>query len=350
MADSKLAFVGTHTDADEDGIFGFRVDEEGILHQMSAVNGGPNPGFLAGDPNGDHLYAANRPKEGGDIVTYTVDRDASALSRLNVAPTKGGGTPCYCSVDATDQCVLTAQYGGGTVSALPIDQGGHVGEPSTVIKHQDPNPNADSTFESHPHSIRPGPDNEYAYAPDVGLDHVFVYEFDPGRATLEPASCGHVEVYAGAEPRHLDFHPNGRYMYLINQRSTVVAFERDAETGTLDPFATVTTLPEDFDGENSCADIHVHPSGDYLYGSNRGHDSIAVFELDANGQPSLIETESTRGEWPRNFAIDPTGTFLFAENADTNSIVTFRIENDGTLNPTGHVTEVPAPVCMQFVE
>jgi len=350
-SDSNLAFVGTYTEPDEDGVFGFRVDGSGRLHRTSAASGGADPTFLSPDPDGDHLYAANRPEGGGQVVAYAIDREAGALSRLNAAPTGGGGTPCYCSVDATDQCVLTAQYGGGTVSVLPIDDDGRVGDPTTVLEHEGSGPNADRQSEPHPHSIRTGPENTYAYAPDLGADRVFVYDFDPRAGTLEPADCGHADVQAGAGPRHLDFHPNDRYVYLINELdSTVVAFERDAETGALDPFATVSTLPDDYDGENATADIHVHPSGEYLYGSNRGHDSIAVFELDDEGAPTLVETESTRGEWPRNFALDPSGAFLFAENADTDDIVTFQIGDDGTLDPTGHVTEVPSPVCLRFVD
>lgn len=293
--DPQLAFVGTYTDAEEDGVFGFRVDEEGTLDQTSATSGGPDPTFLAPDPDRDHLYVANRPEDGGEIVAYAIDHEAGSLSRLNAAATKSGPA-VYCSVDATDQCVLTAQYHEGTVSALPIDEDGRVDDASVVIEHEGSGPNPDRQTEAYPHSIRPGPDNEYAYAPDLGADRVFVYDFDADAGTLEPADCGHAEVQPGAGPRHLDFHPNGRYAYLINELdSTVVAFGRDAETGGLDPFATVSTLPEDFEDHNQTADIHVHPSGEYLYGSNRGHDSIAVFELDADGRPSLLDLESTRG-------------------------------------------------------
>jgi len=348
--DSSLAFVGTSTGPDEDGVFGVRADGEGRLHRASAVNGGDSPMFLTPDPRGDHLYVANRPEGNGNVVAYSIDRDAGTLTRLNAAPTEGNGTPCYCSVDATYRCVLTAQYGGATVSVLPIDGDGRVDDPTTVVEHEGSGPVEDRQSEPHPHSIRPGPDNAYAYAPDLGADMIAIYEFDPDAGTLEPAGCGHREVHAGAGPRHIDFHPDGRYVYVINELdSTVTAFERDPATGDLDPFATVSTLPEVFEGENKTADIHVHPSGEYLYGSNRGHDSIAVYELDDGGRPSLIDVESTRGEWPRNFALGPDGEFLFAENADTDDIVTFRIADDGTLDPTGHVIEIPSPVCMWFL-
>jgi 6-phosphogluconolactonase len=346
---SSLSFVGTYTNADKNGIFAFRVDDDGMLQRTDAVRGGSDPTFLTPDTNTDHLYVANRPSEGGIIVAYAIDQNDGTLSRLNAAPTRGDGTPCYCSVDSTDQCVLTAQYGGGTVSVLPIEEDGCIGDPTTVIKHEGSGPNPDRQSDPHPHSILPGPDNAYAYVPDLGADQVFIYDFDSIEKTLKPAGCGHVDVHAGAGPRHLDFHPNEQYAYLINELdSTVMAFERTAETGGLNLLSTVTTLPDDFEGENLTADIHVHPSGEYLYGSNRGHDSIVVYRLDADGQPYLIDIESTRGECPRNFAIDPSGEFLFAENAETDNIVTFRIKNDGTLDPTGQVTEIPSPVCMQF--
>jgi 6-phosphogluconolactonase len=349
MTDAQLAFVGTYTEADEDGVFVFQNDD-GTLKCMDAVEGGQDPTFLTPDSNGEYLYVANRPQGDGAIVAYAIDRDTGTLTRLNAAPTYGDGTPSYCSVDATDQCVLTAQYGGGTVSVLPIDNDGSVGDPKTIVEHEGTGPNENRQSAPHPHAIRPGPDNTYVYVPDLGADRVFIYTLDPAAGALEPADCGHVDVRAGAGPRHLDFHPNGQYVYLINELdSTVTAFERDADTGALDSCVTVSTLPHDFAGDNQTADIHVHPSGEYLYGSNRGHDSIVIYELDADGRPSMIETESTRGEWPRNFALDPSGSLLFAENAATDTIVTFRIANDGTLDPTEDVANVPSPVCMRFV-
>jgi 6-phosphogluconolactonase len=348
--ESRYAFIGTSTDADDDGVFGVRVDAAGTLDRVSATNAGTEPMFLAPNSTGDRLYVTIRPDAGGRVVAYDIDRETDTLSRLNDAPTKGNGTPCYCSVDATDQCVLTAQYDGGTVSVLPIDGDGRVGDPTAVVEHEGSGPDPDRQSEPHPHAIRPGPDNEYAYAPDLGADRICIYDFDATAGTLDPAACGHVEVHDGAGPRHLDFHPNGRFVYLIDELdSTVVAYERDADTGALEAFETVSTLPEGFEGENYPADVHVHPSGEFLYGSNRGHDSIAVFELDADGRPSLLDTESTRGEWPRNFALAPTGEFLFAENADSDTVVSFRVEDDGTLDPTGDVLDVPSPVCMQFV-
>jgi len=349
MTDSTLAFVGTYTGSNENGVFGLVVDSEGQLQQVSEMTAGRDPAFLVPSSDGNHLYVATRPETGGEVISYNINHETKALSRLDSAPTKGNGTPCYCSIDATGKCVMTAQYGGGTVSIIAVDDEGGLGEP-TVIEHMGAGPNEERQSEPHPHAIVPGPSNEYAYAPDLGADTVFVYDLDPGASRLEPAKCGHVDVPFGAGPRHLAFHPNARYAYLINELdSTVIAFEYKDETGTLAPLSTVSTLPDDFDGDNLTADIHVHPSGEYLYGSNRGHDSIVIYEIDDGGRPSFVETVSTRGEWPRNFAISPSGDFLFVENKDSNSIITFRIASDGRLEPTEYEANVSAPVCMRFV-
>jgi 6-phosphogluconolactonase len=350
MIDSNIAFVGTYSGKDEDGIFGFRIDEDGSLKRSDTLNGGEDPTFLTADSGGDHLYVANRPDDGGMVVAYAINREMGTLTRLNAAPTYGGGTPCYCSVDATDQYVLTAQYGGGTVSVLPINEDGCVGEATSVVEHEGSGPDENRQSEPHPHSIVPGPNNNYVYVPDLGADRIFVYDFRSDTGELKPADCGHTTVQSGAGPRHLDFHPTGEYAYLINELdSTVIAFDYDPRTGALDPLTTVTTLPDVFDGENVAADIHVHASGNYLYASNRGHDSIVIYELDGDGLPNVLGTESTRGDWPRNFALDPAGAFLFAENADTDTIVSFHIEDDGTIEPTGNIAEIPSPVCMQFI-
>jgi 6-phosphogluconolactonase len=346
MTSDRLAFVGTYCDAEADGIFTVGVDDQGRIERRNAVSGGADPSFLALDSAGDNLYSVNEIDD-GTANAFAID-DAGALAQRNRVSVGDDG-PCHCSVDASGRCLLTAQYHGGSVSVLPIREDGSLGEATTVVEHSGSGPDPDRQTEPHPHSITPGPRNEYAYVPDLGTDEIVVYDLDPNAPTIEPADCSPVEVHAGAGPRHLSFHPNGRYAYLIDELdSTIVAFEVDPTTGDLATLATVDTLAEPFDGENYTADIHVHPSGDSLYGSNRGHDSIAVYELADDGRPRLLATESTRGEWPRNFAIDPSGEFLYVENADTDEIVTFRIGADGTLDPTGATFEVPSPVCMLF--
>jgi 6-phosphogluconolactonase len=344
---SRFAFVGTRTGSDEDGIFTLEVSEDGTLQTVAAIKGGSEPTFLALDHAGQHLYAVNTVDEGAAIA-YDIDPETGALERLNRV-TVGGSTPAHCSVDRTDRCLLTAQYGGGSVSVLPIADDGSLEAPSTVVEHSGSGPNERRQSGPHPHSVNPGPENEYVYVPDLGADRVFVYDFDPEAASIEAAATGHVETRSGAGPRHMDFHPNGQTGYVINELdSTITAYARDPETGALEALATVDTIGEDYAGDNKTADVHVHPSGEYLYGSNRGHDSIAIYELQDDGRPEFVATESTRGEWPRNFALDPSGTYLYAENARSDEIVPFAIGADGTLEPTGEALETPSPVCMRF--
>jgi len=323
MADNHLAFVGTFTDADTPGIHSYEVDTgTGELEAVAATAGGADPSFLAIDPAWEHLYAANATDEGA-VTAFSIDRDTGELTELNRGPSGDAG-PCHCSVDPTGTALLAAHYQGGSVSMLSIEDDGRIGEVTDRVEHGD----SESDATPHPHSIYPGPENQFAYAPDLGLDRIAVYEMDLEAGGLEPADPPAVEVHDGAGPRHLDFHPNERFVYLINERdSTLTAFE--LRSGRLEEIETVDTLPDGFDGDNYPADIHAHPSGQWVYGSNRGHDSIAVFELDDDGVPTLVDHESTQGEWPRNFAIDPTGRYLFAENEDTDNIVGFRIEDDG---------------------
>lgn len=342
-------FVGTFTDGESDGIYGCRIDAATGTIDRGDVTESDDPSFLVRHPDGEYLYAANNLDE-GTVTAFAIDRDAGTLSRLNSNPVGDAG-PCYCSVDATGNYVLTAQYAGGSVSLLPIETDGRVGEAVSVVEREGSSVDPDRQTEPHPHSIVPGPRNRFAYAPDLGTDQIAVYELALDDERLRPAATGDVAVQDGAGPRHLAFHPNDQYAYLVNELdSTLVAFEYDAATGALDAFETVRTIPDSFDGENYPADVHVHPSGDVVYCSNRGHDSIARFELDHRGRPRRTDTVSTRGEWPRHFALDPDGDFLFAENQHAGTIVTFRIEGDGReLRPTGDVAEFPEPVCLELL-
>lgn len=345
---THLAYLGTYTDGDSEGVYRYRVDAStGEMDRLGATEAGENPTFLAVHPSGDYLYAVNEAGDGG-AVAFEVDRETGDLERLNERPTGDAG-PCHCSVDAAGEYLLVAHYGGGSVSMLPVGADGALGDPTDVVEHEGSSV-GDRQTEPHPHSINPGPDDRFAYVPDLGTDEVVAYELDREADALE--RVGATEVHDGAGPRHLDFHPAGRYAYLINELdSTLTALERDPETGALEAVETVETLPPEFDGESYTADVHVHPSGSFVYGSNRGHDSIVAFECDAGtGRLSLVGHESTRGEWPRNFALDPSGDHLFAENRDTDDVVAFDVDGaTGELSATGDVEAVPSPVCMQFL-
>ncbi|MFB6173236.1 MAG: lactonase family protein [Halobacteriales archaeon] len=346
--DALPAFVGTYTEdeSDSEGIYGYHADPaSGDLDPASVTDAGENPSFLAFGPDGEYLYAVNQVMEGG-LVAFEVT-PAGDLDRLNRQPTEDQ-RPCHVALDATGTVALVAHYTGGSVAALPVEADGRLAPASDVIEHEHASGVTDRQTEPHPHSINPGPENRFAYVPDLGADRVYVYGLDPA-GTLDPADPPFFETHAGAGPRHMDFHPNGRWAYVINELdSTLTAVERDPETGALSEIGTVGTLPPEFEGENTTAEVQVHPSGEYVYGSNRGHDSIAVFAIDDEGRPERIQVESTRGEWPRNFALDPEGRYLYAENRDTNDVVAFAVGDDGRLSATGHAVDVPEPVCLVF--
>lgn len=353
MADSYHAFVGTYTDGDSEGIYTCSLDDEaGTIERVSVTDAGENPSFLAVHPSGDYLYAVNEVEEGA-VTALSIDGATGELTVLNTVVTGGGAHPCYCAVDATGQYLLVAHYNGGSVAMVPIEDDGSVADPSHVVEHEGSSVDPERQTEPHPHSIRPGPANEFAYVPDLGTDRLYVYEMDLDAGELRPADQSWLELPDGAGPRHLDFHPGEDRLYLLNELdSTLTAIDRDPETGALEIVDSASTLPDDFDGENITADVHVHESGEWVYASNRGHDSIARFEVDGStGDLSYVECVSTEGEWPRHFTFTPAGTHLLAENKDTNDVVTFDVDaDDGALSPTGDVTELPSPVCLQFLE
>jgi 6-phosphogluconolactonase len=254
-------------------------------------------------------------------------------------------------VDREGKFVLVAHYAGGCVSVLPIREDGRLGEPTDIIRHQGSGVNPQRREAPHPHSVNLDAANRFLFVPDLGLDKIMIYRVDATQGKLKPNDEPWARVKAGAGPRHFDFHPNGKYAYVINELdSTFTAFAYDNERGRLREIETVSTLPEGFTGTNTCADVHVAPSGKFLYGSNRGHDSIATFAINEDtGKLTYVAHEPTQGKTPRNFAIDPTGNFLLAANQNSDTIVTFRIDRTtGKLSPTGDVTRVPMPVCLKM--
>jgi 6-phosphogluconolactonase len=357
MGESYTAYVGTYTNGPgdaigedeataEESIYRIRVDaESGAMETVGAIDAGENPSFLVIHPSKDYLYAVNEV-DPGTVTACEVGEDGS-LSRLNSVESGGAG-PCHLSVEATGQYLLVADYASGLVSMLPIAEDGRVGEPSHVFEHEGSSVDPDRQTGPHVHSVTSGPDNQVAYVADLGTDELVVYDVDLEAGRLERDQV--VRVRDGAGPRHVAVHPDGSTLYLLNELdSTVTTFDRD-EDGRLEDVATVGTLPDSFGGENYTAEVLVHPSGEFLYASNRGHESVAVFELDGEGLPEPAGHVDTGGEWPRNFAIDPAGRFLFAENEHTDDVHAFGIdEGTGALDPTGEVIEIPQPVCMQFL-
>ncbi|RQH02572.1 lactonase family protein [Natrarchaeobius oligotrophus] len=334
-------YVGTYTDDTGDGIYHCKlIDGEMIDSRLAATV--ENPSFVAAHPHLDVLYAVNEVDDGS--VTAFEIRDDGELDRLDEL-TIGPADPCYCSVDSTGSALLVAHYSGGAVSVLSLTDDGRLDEP-TVVEHEGSSVHPERQTEPHPHAIVPGPNDEYAYVPDLGTDEVLVYSLDPDAGTLERYDV--VSVHDGAGPRHLEFDRGRGRAYLVNELdSTMSVFDWSPDAGELEIVQTIETR-EGGEGENFPADVHVHPSGEHVYASNRGHDSIAVLEC-SDEELTLLETVSTAGEWPRNFALSPTGDHLFVANEHSDTIVFFAVDDDGRLAPTGGRLSVPQPVCIEIV-
>jgi 6-phosphogluconolactonase len=274
------------------------------------------------------------------------------LTLLNQLPALGED-PCYISFDKTGKYVLVANYSSGNIPIFPILPGGRLGEHTALVQHSGTlGPNKERQEAPHAHWIETSRDNRFALGADLGLDEVLVYKFNAVKGTLAPNAPPFAKLHAGSGPRHIAFRPDGKFLYVISElSSSVTTFRYNARAGTLRELQTVTTLPKEFSGRNDTAEIAVHSNGRFLYASNRGHDSIAVFAIDhAKGTLTFVSRVPTGGKEPRHFAIDPSGNYLFAENQLSNNIVVFKIDlATGSLNPTGQVIEVPSPVDLTFV-
>lgn len=348
-------FVGTYTDGKGKGIYRMTLDARtGKLSEPVLAAELDNPSFLAVHPSRKFLYAVNetsRPGGTGGVTAFALDPATGTLAKLN-RESSGGDGPCHLVVDAAGKNVLVANYGGGSVAVLPIGPDGRLSPASAVIKHIGKAADPQRQGSPHAHSINPDAANRFAVAADLGLDRVFIYRFDPARGTLAPNDSPFVKLKDRSGPRHFAFHPDGKHAYVINEIDcTVTAFDYDPERGRLTPIQTVPTMPVAVEPRHSTAEVVVHPSGKFLYGSNRGHDSVVVYAVEpGTGRLKLVEHEPTGGQTPRNFAIDPTGSLLLAENQSSGAIVVFRIDpSSGALEPTGQVVNVPSPSCVRFV-
>jgi 6-phosphogluconolactonase len=348
-------FVGTYTDGKSQGIYRMTFDAAtGKLSEPALVARASNPSFLAIHPTGKYLYAVNEgpgPRKGGGVTSYSLDAQTGELTKLNQESTVGDG-PCHLVVDARGKNVLVANYGGGSVAVLPIKPDGKLGAASGFVQHKGKvfDPKRQGT--PHAHSINLDKANRFAMVADLGLDRVFVYKFDPIKGALTPNNPPSTKLKNRSGPRHFAFHPDGKHAYVINEIDcTVTAFEYDADHGTLKAIQSIPTMPVAVEPTHSTAEVVVHPSGKFLYGSNRGHDSLAVYAIEpGTGRLKLVEYESTQGKTPRNFAVDPTGSYVLAENMGSDTIVVFKVDPEtGALEPTGQTVEIPAACCVKFV-
>lgn len=353
-ARERTLYVGTYTSGKSEGIYVYRMDRiTGELTHFNSIKA-VNPSFLEIDRSKRYLYAVNEVpdfggKSSGAVSAFSIDSATGNLRFLNQQASLGAD-PCHVTVDRRRRSLLVANYTGGNVAVLPIQRDGSLGAATDLKQHA-----GSSTKEQqkgpHAHCIILDRSQRHALAADLGIDKVMIYRFDQTTGKLSPGRQPWAPLQSGAGPRHLTLHPSGKYAYVINELdSTMTAFEYDGVNGTLAPLDTVSTLPGNFSGTSYCADVHVSPSGKFVYGSNRGHNSIVVFGIDPHtGKLQHLEHVSTEGKWPRNFIIDPTGRFLLVANQHTDNVVTFRIDTQtGRLRPTGHVAEIPVPVCLKF--
>ena len=355
-AGELLVYVGTYTSGKSEGIYLYRLNlTSGELQHVATTKGVKDPSYLALARSRRYLYAVNEVeefagKQSGAVSAFAVDQRTGELRLLNQQPSLGG-SPCYVTVDRTGKFVLVANYSGGNVAVLPVFGDGSLGAATDVQQNQGSSINSERQQGPHAHCIELNPNNRFAYVCDLGTDKIMIFRFDRRQGKLVPGKSSFVQARPGAGPRHLTFHPGGKYAYVLNElHATVSAFARDRSNGNLKEIQTAPTLPRDPTVADTGADIHVSPDGGFLYCSNRGHDSIAAFKINQrNGGLTFIAHEPTGGKTPRNFAIDPTGTFLLVANQKSENIVTFRRDRKtGRLSATGHSAEVPSPVCLKF--
>jgi 6-phosphogluconolactonase len=356
-ARNYLVYIGTYTTEQSKGIYAYRFNVvTGQFVPLGLAAETSNPSFLAVHPNHKILYAVNeignfQNQSSGAVSAFAIDSHTGKLTLLNQVASRGAD-PCYVAVDKTGKHVLVANYGGGNVAVFPVLKGGKLRESTRVLQYKGTGANPERQESPHAHWIDFSPDNRFVVAADLGLDQLDVYKFSASKGSLVPNQPAVVQLKPGAGVRHFAFHPNARFGYAVNEmQSSVVSFAYDPARGTLHELQTISILPKDFTGKNDAAEIQIHPSGKFLYASNRGHDSIAVFSIDpTKGTLTPVEYVPTQGKAPRYFAVDPTGSRLFVANQNSGTIVVFQIDpTSGRLTSTGQVLQIASPVCLRLV-
>ena len=360
---NTLVYGGTYTrpeghvrEAKGKGIYTYELDlATGKLSYRDLTGGIDSPTYLALDSQHRYLYAVAEVSDWpeGLCYAYRIDPATGALTYINVQPTLGRAA-CYVSIDHTNRFVMVANYGGPVgVAVFPIREDGGIAPASTSVTHHGSGPMTARQEAPHAHCIQPDAANRYVFVSDLGIDKLMSYRFDSQNGQLTPNTIPSVSLAPGAGPRHFVWHPNGKFAYIIQElNSTVRALAYDAANGSFQVLQTVSTLPANYSGESTCAALQIASSGKFLYGSNRGHNSIVAFAIDdQTGLLTLVGHQNTHGDTPRDFAIDPTGTYLLAANQDTDTVVTFRIDPvTGGLQETGQVSEIPTPVCLKMIQ
>jgi len=350
-AAEMFVYFGFHSPSPGAGFSLARFDTDtGALYKPQFLLEAKEPAFFVMSADGTRLYTRNSGTPGG-LSSYAVEPRTGRLRLLNRA-LAGGGDTSFISLDRAGRHVLVANYDGGSVAVFALRPDGSIGDWTAFDQHSGRSVNPVRQTHAYAHAIVLDPANRFALVPDLGADRLYIYRYDEAAGSLEPNIPAYVPIAPGSGPRHVRFHPNGRWVYLINEiASTIVAFTWDPVAGTLMPIQTISTLPSDFKGASTCAEIEIHPNGRFLYGSNRGHDSLAVFAIDqATGKLSPVEFQPSGGKTPRNFALDPTARWMILTNQDSSNAIVFRVDaNSGSLTQTGGPVPVPSPFCERFL-
>lgn len=353
-----FVYIGTYTRTRGNGIYTFRFQPAtGKLTPVALAAETASPSFLAVHPNRKFLYAVNEhegpdlPGKNNTVSAYAIEPKTGSLTFLNKVSSRGEG-PAHIVFDRSGKHLLVLNYRSGSLALLPIQADGRLGEATAFDQHHGSGLHKERQAGPHAHGGVFSLDNRFALVAEHGIDEVMIYRFDAAKGSLTPNEPPFYKATPGAAPRHLALHPNGKILYALNElESTVTVLDYGTAKGTLSRVQELTTLPAGFSGSNSGAEIQVDRAGKFLYTSNRGHDSIAVFAIDpAKGTLTPLEHVSTQGKVPRNFALDPTGAYLFAANENSDNIVLFRVSPAGRLTPAGQIIEqVPEPTCIVFV-
>jgi 6-phosphogluconolactonase len=346
-----IVFAGTYTRNGSKGIYSFRFQPtNGKLTPLGVAAETPSPSFLIESANHRFLYAVNESRD-NTVSAFEIDAKTGKLTFLNKVPSGGDG-PCHLALDKTGKWLGVANYGSGHMALMPVGADGKLAEAVKIERNEASNATPRQKG-PHAHEVVFSPDNKFLLYADLGADKIFVYKFDAAKGTLTANEPAFGKVPAGAGVRHFAFHPNGKIVYAINEiGSTITAFHYDPAKGTLDDFQTLSTLPEGFKGNSSTAEIQVNKAGTVVYGSNRGHDSIAVFNVDPQKFTlTAVAHTPTLGKTPRAFTLDPTGGWLLAANQDSSDIAIFKVHKaTGQLVPSGElVKDAPLPVSIVFV-
>lgn len=357
VAQDNLVFFGTHSAGPQKGISVAHFNSEtGVLTKPELVVEAPAPAYFILHPDGKHLYVCNsndfaKGYTGQTISAYRIDPKNGNLTLLN-QQSSGGADPSFNWMDASQRFVLVANYKGGSVTVIALNPDGSLGKITANIKHVGKSVDTVRQTQPYAHSVKLDPTNRFALVADLGLDKLFVYRFNQETGALTQNDPPFVRVSPGSGPRHIAFHPNGKFVYLINEMAcTIMSFAWESATGTLTELQTSSTLPSNYQGTNACAEIEVHPNGKFLYASNRGHESLAVFAInDTTGKILLLEHIPTQGHSPRNFTFDPTNKWIVVTNHNSDNVMVFKVdEKSGHLTPNGNPVPIVYPFCIRFL-